>query len=71
MFLTQEVSMPREKIAAQAVQTKLFTPPIPSVPIWDQMSEAFKGRVIEALAQVLLRAHAGGGEGEEKGALND
>ena len=63
--------MPRKKIAAQAVQTKLFTPPNLLAPIWDQMSEAVKGRVIEALEKVLLRAHASGGEGEEKRALND
>ena len=64
--------MPTKKIEVQPVrpvQTNLFPPPSRSLPSWDQMPEAVKVRVVEALAEVLLRAGAGASEGKE--ALNE
>jgi hypothetical protein len=70
-FLRQEVSVATKKIAVQlvrAVQTNLFRPPSRSSPSWNHMPEAVKARVVEALAQMLLRA-SGATEGKE--ALDD
>jgi len=71
-FLTpQEVSMPQKKIVVQpvrAVQTNLFRPLNQSSPNWNHMPEAVKGRLVEALAQVLLRAS---GTLESKEALDE
>jgi hypothetical protein len=73
LLTTQEVSMPeKNKIAVQpiqAVQTSLFRPPSRSLPSWNQMPEAVKARVVEALAQVLLLASGAISEGKE--AVND
>jgi hypothetical protein len=51
--------MPTKKIAlpsVRAVQTMLFNPPSRWAPSWERMPDAVKTRVIEALAQLLLRA---------------
>ena len=51
--------MPTKKIAmpsVRAVQTTLFRPPSRGAPSWDRMPDAVKTRVVEALAQLLLRA---------------
>lgn len=60
--------MPTRKIAmpsVRAVQTPLFRPPSRGAPSWDRMPEVVKTRVVEALAQLLLRASGVGAEPEE------
>jgi hypothetical protein len=62
--------MPTKKPAVpsvRAVQTTLFRPPSRWAPSWDRMPDAVKTRVVEALAQVLLRASGAGAEPEEAG----
>lgn len=62
--------MPTRKPAVlsfRAVQTTLFRPLSQSPPSWDRMPEAVKTRVVEALAQMLLRASGLVAELEEGG----
>lgn len=54
-------------LPVRAVQTNLFRPPIRSSPRWDRMPDAVKARVVEALAQVLLRASGSASDTEEAG----
>jgi hypothetical protein len=60
--------MPTKKLArpsVQAVQTTLFRPPSRGTPSWDRLPDAVKARVVEALAQLLLRASGVAVEPEE------
>lgn len=60
--------MPTKKtsvLPVRAVQTNLFHPPSRSSPRWDRMPDVVKARVVEALAQVLLRASGAASEHEE------
>ena len=62
--------MPTKKIAlpsVRAVQTTLFNPPSQGAPSWDRMPDAVKPRVVEALAQLLLRARGVAAEPGEAG----
>jgi hypothetical protein len=62
--------MPTKTIAVpsvRAVQTTLFRPRSHSAPSWDRMPDAAKARVVEALAQLLLRASGLVAEPEEGG----
>jgi hypothetical protein len=62
--------MPTTKTATpsvRAVQTSLFRPPSRSSPSWDRLPAAVQARVVEALAQVLLRASGGAAAPEEAG----
>ena len=52
-------------LSVPAVQTNLFRAPSQSSPTWDRMPDLVKTRVVEALAQVLLRASGAAGEPEE------
>lgn len=54
-------------LPVRAVQTNLFRPPSRTSPSWDHLPDVVKARVVEALAQVLLRAGGGASEHEEAG----
>ena len=60
--------MPTKKISVlpvRAVQTALFRPPSPRSLSWQRMPDAVKARVVEALAEVLLRASGAASKSEE------
>ena len=62
--------MPTKKMSVlpvRAVQTNLFRPASRSSPSWERLPDAVKARVVEALAQVLLRASGAVSEHEEAG----
>jgi len=62
--------MPTRKIVASAVQSELFHPPSRESMSWSGLSDVLRARVVEALAQLLLRAR-GAAPAREEGADDD
>ena len=62
--------MPPKKIVVPAVQSELFHAPSRESMSWPAMSAALHARVVEALAQLLLRAR-GAAPAREEGADDD
>jgi len=63
--------MPTRKIVVSAVQSELFHPPSRESMSWSGLSDVLRARVVEALAQLLLRARGAAAPAREEGADDD